>query len=138
MMTKNIYVVIGREYHPELVTERFVIATYSNYEAALAHAKRFVDDVLEVRSTKGRTYVHGKDAEADVEMFPLKRSLTMINKNTYSVNEVWGDACAAWFTAHDSIGYSSQHQYIHDAGYKAGFDAGYDTARILYEGENRQ
>lgn len=51
-------------------------------------------------------------------------------------NEAWGDACAAWVTAHDSIGSSSQHQYIHDAGYKAGFDAGYDTARILYEGKD--
>lgn len=50
-------------------------------------------------------------------------------------NEAWADACAARFTAHDSIVYSSQHQYAHDAGYKAGFDAGYDTARILYEGE---
>ena len=49
-------------------------------------------------------------------------------------NTAWGDACAAWFTAHD-FEYSSQRQYIHDAGYKAGFDAGYDTARILYEGE---
>ena len=64
---ENIYVVRG--------SEQGGLATYSNYKSALAHAKHFVGDALQVEKSRlspHMTFVYGKWSDAVIEVYPLK------------------------------------------------------------------
>lgn len=67
---ENIYVVSGLAYDD---VGSVILATYSNYEAALAHAKYYVnDDDPEVKKVGCTIFVHGKGHLADIRMFQIK------------------------------------------------------------------
>ena len=70
---KDVYVVSGCEFGAyDFYPDFFIVATYSNYESALAHAKSFAEDVLEVVERGDTIFVHGESTEATIEKFTLK------------------------------------------------------------------
>lgn len=72
-LDEDVYVVSGREFGGyEFDPDFFIVATYSNYESALAHAKYIAEDVLEVVERGDTIFVHGESTEATIEKFTLK------------------------------------------------------------------